>query len=81
MTNREKWRRAIVLIAAAMVVLLMACPPLVRYANIGGSPQAFPQGHDWVWSTGGEIEFGRLLLEIGAVAVAAGALLFVFREK
>jgi len=88
MTNREKWRRAIVLIAAAMVVLLVLHPPwafeTVHKPWESGTPITITHsaGHGWLWdSRGDHVDYGFLAIELGAVAVAAGALLFALREK
>ena len=81
MTGREKWRRVIVLVAATVAVSLVLFPPWAWESVKDGVRITGSDGHDWVWSGGGLVDYGRLGLELGAVAVVAGALLFAITKK
>jgi hypothetical protein len=83
MTEREMWRRGILVAGALLVVFLLLYPPWVWEIADEGVRVTRGMGHQWVWEKQeGEIfDYGRLGVEIGAIAALTGALLFALKEK
>jgi hypothetical protein len=84
MTEREKWRREILVAGAVLVVFLLLYPPWAWEVTSEGARITRGLGHHWVWekdNKGNIFDYGRLGVEIGAVAALTGALFFALKEK